>query len=93
MTLAAIYPGLYVTILLGYSSYDLNTVNGQEDKQLSDYYDITLTMLFDVLIFLKETTQTTALFKVISFIWNVYTQIQHPATTSKTHNGCCRYAF
>jgi len=34
----------------------------QEDEKLSDYYDISLTRLFDVLIFLKETTQTTALF-------------------------------
>jgi erythromycin esterase-like protein len=35
---------------------------GQEEKKLSDYYDVSLTKLFDVLIFLKETTQTTALF-------------------------------
>jgi erythromycin esterase-like protein len=33
-----------------------------ENEKLSDYYDISLTKLFDVLIFLKETTQTTALF-------------------------------
>lgn len=35
---------------------------GKEDDKLSDYYNISLTQLFDVLIFLKETTQTTALF-------------------------------
>lgn len=35
---------------------------GQEDKKLSDYYDVSLSKLFDVLIFLKETNQTTPLF-------------------------------
>ncbi|MCS3794988.1 erythromycin esterase family protein [Niastella sp. OAS944] len=35
---------------------------GKEDDKASDYYDISLTRLFDVLIFLKETNQTTALF-------------------------------
>jgi erythromycin esterase len=35
---------------------------GKEDDKEKDYYDISLTQLFDVLIFLKETTQTTALF-------------------------------
>lgn len=35
---------------------------GKEDDKLSDYYNISLSQLFDVLIFLKETTQTTALF-------------------------------
>lgn len=35
---------------------------GMEDEKLNDYYNIALTRLFDVLIFLKETTQTTALF-------------------------------
>jgi erythromycin esterase-like protein len=34
----------------------------KEDDKLSDYYNTTLPKLFDVLIFLKETTQTTALF-------------------------------
>lgn len=35
---------------------------GKEDDKASDYYDISITRLFDVLIFLKETNQTTALF-------------------------------
>jgi erythromycin esterase len=35
---------------------------GLEDDKASAYYDISLARLFDVLIFLKETNQTTALF-------------------------------
>ena len=35
---------------------------GLEDDKASDYYNISLARLFDVLIFLKETNQTTALF-------------------------------
>jgi erythromycin esterase len=35
---------------------------GREDDKASDYYDVSLAQLFDVLIFLKETSQTTALF-------------------------------
>ena len=35
--------------------------NEESDKG-KEYYDVSLGELFDVLIFLKETTQTTALF-------------------------------
>ncbi|WP_262915875.1 hypothetical protein [Chitinophaga filiformis] len=35
---------------------------GIESDVAREYYDVSLTRLFDLLIFLKETTHTTALF-------------------------------